>query len=82
MGQGREAVKTMGELEGGEAPLLAWMHPDDARRWMSENKPRGLVDKTMTLREAVSKYTRDGDYFALWASLGPTWGGGGFSRGL
>jgi len=52
-------------LEEGRGELYGWMHPDDARRWMMENKPRGLVDKRMTMSEAVAKFTRDGDYFAM-----------------
>ncbi|MHA1386125.1 MAG: CoA-transferase, partial [Candidatus Helarchaeota archaeon] len=49
----------------GEGELHGWMHPDDARRWMAENKPRSLVDKTMSMSDAVARYTRDGDYFAM-----------------
>jgi len=52
-------------LEEGRGELYGWMHPDDARRWMMENKPRGLVDKRMNMSEAVARFTRDGDYFAM-----------------
>ncbi|MBL7080297.1 CoA transferase subunit A, partial [Candidatus Bathyarchaeota archaeon] len=52
-------------LEEGRGELLGWMDPDEARSWMTENKSRGLEDKRMNLREAVSRFTRDGDYFAL-----------------
>jgi len=52
-------------LEEGRGELLGWMDPDEARSWMTENKSRGLEDKRMSLTEAVSRFTRDGDYFAL-----------------
>jgi len=52
-------------LEEGRGTLLGWMDPDEARRWMAEKKSRGLEDKRMPLREAVERFTRDGDYFAL-----------------
>ncbi len=52
-------------LEEGEGELLGWLDPDEARRWMAEKKRRSPEDKRMTLREAVDRFTRDGDYFAL-----------------
>jgi len=52
-------------LEEGRGELLGWMDPDEARRWMAENKSRGLEDKRMPLKEAVERFTRDGDYFAM-----------------
>jgi acyl CoA:acetate/3-ketoacid CoA transferase alpha subunit len=52
-------------LETGEGELHGWMHPDDARQWMAEEKIRAQVDKRMPLAEAVKKFTRDGDYFAM-----------------
>ena len=55
----------MNVIETGRGELLGWMDPDDARRWMAEKKSRGLENKMMTLKEAVERFTRDGDYFAL-----------------
>ncbi len=52
-------------LQEGRGQLLGWMDPDEARRWMAENKSRKLVDKMMPLSEAVERFTRDGDYFAM-----------------
>jgi acyl CoA:acetate/3-ketoacid CoA transferase alpha subunit len=52
-------------IEEGKGELLGWMDPDEARGWMAENKSRGLEDKRMPLKEAVSRFTRDGDYFAM-----------------
>ena len=37
-------------LDKGKGELFGWMPPDDARKWMSENKARGLVDKVMTMK--------------------------------
>jgi acyl CoA:acetate/3-ketoacid CoA transferase alpha subunit len=52
-------------IEEGKGELLGWMDPDKARGWMAENKSRGLEDKRIPLKEAVSRFTRDGDYFAM-----------------
>jgi len=52
-------------IEEGRGELLGWMDPDEARLWMAENKSRGLEDKRMPLKEAVRRFTRDGDYFAM-----------------
>lgn len=52
-------------IQEGKGELHAWMDPDAARKWMRENKSRQLIDKTMSIQEAVAKYTKDGDYFAM-----------------
>ncbi|MHA1606836.1 MAG: CoA transferase subunit A [Candidatus Freyarchaeota archaeon] len=52
-------------LEEGKGELLAWMDHDEARRWVRENKRRDMVDKTMDLKEAVSKFVHDGCYLAM-----------------
>jgi len=52
------------ELERGMGELLGWYDPDEQRKWILENKPRSLEDKRMDLKEAVSKFIRDGDYIA------------------
>ena len=52
-------------LEEGSGELLAWMDPDDARRWMAEKKSRQLTDKVIPLREAIHKFTYDGGYLAM-----------------
>lgn len=56
---------TLKVLQEGCGELLGWLDPDEARRWMSEEKNRRHEDKRMTMREAVNRFTRDGDYFAL-----------------
>ncbi len=55
----------MNIIQEGKGELLGWMPPDEARKWMKENKERGLIDKRMSLTEAVKKFTHDGDYFAM-----------------
>jgi len=52
-------------LEEGLGELHAWMDPDDARAWMSENKSKQLVEKVMSLKDAVEHFTFDGGYLAM-----------------
>ena len=52
-------------LAEGAGELHAWMHPDEARKWMRDNKKRALIDRRMSILEAVKRFTRDGDYFAM-----------------
>jgi acyl CoA:acetate/3-ketoacid CoA transferase alpha subunit len=52
-------------LESGKGELHGWMHPDEARQWMAERKSCAQVDKRMTITEAVNRFTKDGDYFAM-----------------
>ena len=51
-------------LREGSGELIGWHDPDEAREWVAQNKSRGLVDKTMTAGEAVSRFVRDGDFIA------------------
>lgn len=52
-------------LDEGEAPLLAWMDPDEAREWIKENKKKEMVDKRVSVKEAIKKYVKDGSYIAF-----------------
>jgi acyl CoA:acetate/3-ketoacid CoA transferase alpha subunit len=52
-------------LAEGEGELLGWHDPDDNRAWVRDHKPRGLLDKRMSVREAVTRYVHDGDYLAM-----------------
>jgi 3-oxoacid CoA-transferase subunit A/glutaconate CoA-transferase subunit A len=52
-------------LDEGHGELHAWMDPDDARAWMSENKSRQLSDKVMPIKEAINRFTFDGGYLAM-----------------
>lgn len=56
-----ESMKTK---EEGIGKLLGWEDPDEARKWMRENKPDGLVDKRTTVSQAVEEYVEDGDLLA------------------
>jgi glutaconate CoA-transferase subunit A len=51
-------------LKEGKGELLGWHDPDDARDWVLNNKSRELKDKTMSVKEAVSKFIHDGDFIA------------------
>lgn len=51
-------------LEEGLGQLVGWHDPDENRQWILENKPRQLVDKRMTVAEAVQRYVHDGDLLA------------------
>jgi len=51
-------------IEGGRAELLGWHDPDEQREWIRMNKSLALKDKRTSLKEAVSKFLKDGDYVA------------------
>src|SRR3989339_1573667 len=48
----------------GQGELIGWHDPDEAREWVQKNKSRELKDKTMSAKEAVAKFVRDGDFIA------------------
>ncbi len=58
-------TKSMEILAEGSGELLGWHDPDENRAWVRENKPRGLIDKRMSVAQAVTKFVRDGDYIAF-----------------
>jgi len=51
-------------LQEGKGELIGWHDPDEARKWVIENKSRELKDKTMSAKEAVSKFVHDGAFIA------------------
>jgi acyl CoA:acetate/3-ketoacid CoA transferase alpha subunit len=55
----------MDVIEQGEGALVGWHDPDEARRWVQQNKRRDLVDKRMPVSEAVKKYAADGSFLAM-----------------
>ena len=52
-------------LAEGSGELVGWHDPDENREWIRDHKPRGLIDKRMSVSAAVSKFVRDGDYLAI-----------------
>ncbi len=46
-------------LKEGKGELLGWHDPDEARDWVLKNKSRELKDKTMSTKEAVSRFVCD-----------------------
>ena len=53
----------MNLLSQGEGALFGDPSSNRARQFFA-GKPRALTDKVMTVREAVSRFVHDGDYFA------------------
>lgn len=51
-------------LHEGKGELIGWRDPDENRQWVRDNKPRDLVDKRMSVSEAVSRFVHDGDFIA------------------
>ncbi len=51
-------------LQEGQGELVGWHDPDENRQWVLANKRRDLVDKRMSVAEAVSRFVHDGDFIA------------------
>jgi acyl CoA:acetate/3-ketoacid CoA transferase alpha subunit len=51
-------------LKEGKGELIGWYDPDESREWVLQNKSRELKDKTMSVRDAVSKFVNNGDFIA------------------
>jgi acyl CoA:acetate/3-ketoacid CoA transferase alpha subunit len=60
----QKEVGKMEILKEGKGELLGWYDPDEARDWVLKHKSRELKDKTMSAKEAVSRFVRDGDFIA------------------
>lgn len=58
-------IKDLEIISEGKGELLGFCDPDEYREWVRNNKNLSMEEKTMDLREAVSKYVRDGSYLAL-----------------
>jgi 3-oxoacid CoA-transferase subunit A/glutaconate CoA-transferase subunit A len=58
-------TKHMDIVAEGQGELLGWHDPDENRAWVRDNKPRGLIDKRMSVSEAIQRFVRDGDYVAV-----------------
>ena len=57
-----DSIKVIAE---GKGELIGWHDPDENRAWIRDNKPRGLIDKRMPVKEAVAKFVKDGDFLAM-----------------
>ncbi len=51
-------------LHEGKGELIGWHDLDENREYVLKNKSRELKDKTMTAKEAVSWFIKDGDFIA------------------
>jgi acyl CoA:acetate/3-ketoacid CoA transferase alpha subunit len=58
-------AKSVELLAEGQGQLLGWHDPDENRAWVRDHKPRGMVDKQMTVAEAVARFVHDGDFLAI-----------------
>jgi acyl CoA:acetate/3-ketoacid CoA transferase alpha subunit len=63
--QGVAMTETIEILAEGQGELLGWRDPDENRAWVRDNKSRALVDKRLSVREAVERFVHDGDYVAI-----------------
>jgi acyl CoA:acetate/3-ketoacid CoA transferase alpha subunit len=52
-------------IEDGKAVIWSKHDPEEHRKWVLEKKNRSLQDKTMSIKDAVSKYVSTGDYLAM-----------------
>jgi len=52
-------------ISEGKGELVGWRDPDENREWVFNNKPRALVDKRMSVKEAVSRFIKDEDLIAF-----------------
>jgi len=51
-------------LSQGSGELIGWHDPDENREWIRDNKSRELIDKRMTMAEAVARFVPDGAFLA------------------
>ncbi len=52
-------------LAHGKGDLVGWHDPDENRAWIRDHKSRGLIDKRMSVHDAIEKYVHDGDFLAF-----------------
>lgn len=57
--------KSLPILDEGCGELIGWHDPDENRAWIRDHKPRGLIDKRMTVRQAVENFVKDGDFIVF-----------------
>jgi len=59
----------MDVISEGKGKLIAGMTRTEAREGYQNNKSRALIDKRMTMKDAVSKFVNDGDFIASGGSV-------------
>lgn len=52
-------------IQQGEGELIGWHDPDENRNWVLKNKTRAPLDKRMSIKDAVTKFVKDGDAIAF-----------------
>jgi 3-oxoacid CoA-transferase subunit A/glutaconate CoA-transferase subunit A len=52
-------------LKEGTGEIFCKNTPSEVRKWTRKNKTRALIDKRMSIKDAVKKYVKDGDYLAI-----------------
>lgn len=55
----------MPQMQSGKGPLFQMEKVDDVRHWIRENKPKGLVPKVMSEKEAISNFVTEGCYMGV-----------------
>jgi 3-oxoacid CoA-transferase subunit A/glutaconate CoA-transferase subunit A len=55
----------MDVIEEGSGVTWSKHDPEEHRKWVLEKKNRSLQDKTMSIKDSVSKYVSNGDYLAM-----------------
>jgi len=59
------SVQESSVLQAGTGKLVGWHDPDENRAWIAEHKSRSLVDKRMTMEEAVRSFVADSSFLAM-----------------
>jgi acyl CoA:acetate/3-ketoacid CoA transferase alpha subunit len=52
-------------LKEGTGEIFCKNTPSEVRKWTRDNKARALTDKRMTVKDAVKKFIKNGDYLAI-----------------
>lgn len=52
-------------LAEGSGEMVGWRNPDENRAWIRDHKPRGLIDKRISVQAAVERFVHDGEFLAL-----------------
>ena len=55
----------MDVIEEGKAIIWSKHDPEEHRKWVQEKKNRALVDKIISVKDAVARFVDNGDYLAM-----------------